>query len=55
MALSTIQVAGVLGTGLAVAGYLAGMLVAYPGRELSLVLAMLAITLLALGGAGDVP
>lgn len=56
MGYTRLQVVGVLGTLLAVVGYALGVLVAYPGRELSLAVGMVAITVLALGGfRGDGP
>lgn len=43
--------AGLALTGLGVLGYVGGVLVAYPGRALSVVLVMVGITLLAIGNA----
>ena len=52
MARSRIQILGIAGTAIAVVAYGLGMVVSYPGRELSITVGMLAITLLVLGGVG---
>lgn len=45
---------GVALLGLGVAGYVAGVVAAYPGRALSIVAVMLGVTLLAIaGGRGE--
>lgn len=43
---------GILATVLALLGYVAGVLVPYPGRAFSLALGMVGITLVAIGGDG---
>lgn len=52
MARSRMQTLGIVGTVFAVVAYGLGMVVSYPGRELSLTVGMLAITLMVLGGVG---
>jgi hypothetical protein len=47
-----LHVLAVLTLGLGLAGYVLGVFDAYPGRELSLVLAMVGVTLVLVGGLG---
>lgn len=52
---SDLRVLGALTLGVGGMGYVAGVLVTYPGRELSLFLTMVGITLIAVGGPGGTP
>jgi hypothetical protein len=52
MDLSRARTIGLVGTAVALLGYLIGTQVAYPGRAFSLTLGMVSIALLAVGGAG---
>lgn len=47
-----VTAAGVLCTGLALAGYAAGLATPYPGRGLTLAGVLVGLTLLLVGGAG---
>ena len=52
MHLSRTRTIGLVGTAVALLGYLVGTQVAYPGRAFSLTLGMVSIALLALGSTG---
>ncbi|NUB90165.1 hypothetical protein HTZ84_17180 [Haloterrigena sp. SYSU A558-1] len=45
--------AGLAGTSIGLVGYALGTVVAYPGRSFSITLAMVGVTLLAIGVGGE--